>query len=122
MKLSLKQGLIIRICAKNYATLKASFSAVEASHYFRLMALAAIQMLLIIPISVYSISFQAKTTQPFLGWGAVHANFTDATQIPASVWRPDPSTAPGIELSRWIIIFQAIISFAFFGYARDARI
>jgi len=114
--------LIIQICAKNYATLRASFSAVEASHYFRLMALAVVQMLLIIPISVYSIIFQAKTVQPFLGWGAVHAYFTDASQIPASVWRPNPSMAPGIELSRWTIIFQAIISFAFFGYARDARI
>jgi pheromone a factor receptor len=79
-------------------------------------------MLLIIPISGYVVAANAKTVYPFLGWEAIHAYFTEVTQIPASVWRSNRSLAAGTELSRWAVIFQAIISFVFFGYVREARI
>jgi hypothetical protein len=110
------------VCAKAHAKLRAAFSDADTSHYFRLMALAVIQMLLIIPISGYVIAANAKTVYPFLGWEAIHAYFTEVTQIPASVWRSNRSLAAGTELSRWAVIFQAIISFIFFGYVREARI
>jgi Pheromone A receptor len=76
------------MCAKSHAKLK-------TSHYFRLMALAVIQMLLIIPISIYDIAANAKTVYPFLGWAAIHEYFTEVTQIPASIWRSNRSLAAG---------------------------
>jgi pheromone a factor receptor len=120
-KLNCNQDLIIRRCAKNYTALRASFSSADTSHYIRLMGLAVVQMLLIIPLSAYNL-YDAKGVNPSQGWDAVHADFTHPIQIPASIWRSNLSLAPGIEIERWVIILQAIISFTLFGYARDTRI
>jgi len=58
---------------------------------------------------------------PYVSWANVHANFYDIQTVPAAVWRNSPSLALDFEITRFSVIICAIIFFAFFGFADEAR-
>ncbi|THH15868.1 hypothetical protein EW146_g4686 [Bondarzewia mesenterica] len=93
------------------------------SRYFRLMALAGIELLGTIPISSYSIYLNVTTNQVqrWISWEDTHSNFSRVRQIPAVLWRLSHQEMVSVELSRWLLVLCAFIFFTFFGFADEAR-
>ena len=87
------------------------------------MGLAGIEVLCTIPLACYAI-YTNLTTSPvaaYVSWDYAHANFGVVEQLPSVVWKADPMVVTGIELNRWFIVFCAVVFFAFFGFADEAR-
>jgi pheromone a factor receptor len=58
---------------------------------------------------------------PWKSWANTHVRFSRVDQIPAMIWRTRPVTASSLELTRWLAVVCAIIFFAFFGFADEAK-
>ncbi|TFK48646.1 STE3-domain-containing protein [Heliocybe sulcata] len=112
-----------------FAKRKAEFSQFISAHnnlttsrYLRLMALAGVEILCGIPLSVYSIWLNVTYTPvyPWTGWADVHFNFSRVGQVPAVIWHSDPVLQASLESSRWFFVICAFIFFGFFGFADEA--
>ncbi|KAJ7455421.1 pheromone A receptor-domain-containing protein [Mycena latifolia] len=100
-----------------------SNAALTANRYFRLMALATIELAFNTPISSYGLYLNVTQSpiQPWVSWANTHFDFGTIDQWPAFLWRADQKTVVAVELSRWAQVFCAFIFFAFFGFAAEAR-
>jgi pheromone a factor receptor len=58
---------------------------------------------------------------PWKSWANTHVRFSRVDQIPAMIWRTRPVMASSLELTRWLAVVCAIIFFAFFGFADEAK-
>lgn len=47
--------------------------------------------------------------------------FSRVDQIPAVLWRADPTANVSIEMSRWLVVVCGLVFFAFFGFADEAQ-
>ncbi|KAJ7469378.1 pheromone receptor Rcb3 B45 [Mycena galericulata] len=103
--------------------LSASAPSLTPTRYFRLMALASLELLLNIPLSTYGLYLSASRSaiQPWISWANTHADFSFVGQVPAVLWRADKHTQATVELSRWAGVLCAFAFFAFFGFAAEAR-
>ncbi|KAJ7278696.1 pheromone A receptor-domain-containing protein [Mycena rebaudengoi] len=106
-----------------FATLLTSNAALAPNRYFRLMTLASLELLFKIPLSSYGLYLSAsrESINPWVSWANTHADFGFVGQVPAILWRSDPHTRATVELSRWAGVICALIFFAFFGFAAEAR-
>ncbi|EPQ55598.1 STE3-domain-containing protein [Gloeophyllum trabeum ATCC 11539] len=93
-----------------------------SSRYFRLMALAGVEVLCGIPLSIYTIYLNVTSfpVQPWISWEDTHFNFSKVDQVPAVIWRSNPVLQASLESSRWFTVICAFIFFAFFGFADEA--
>ncbi|KAJ7469387.1 pheromone A receptor-domain-containing protein [Mycena galericulata] len=100
-----------------------SSSPLSLSRYFRLMALATVELVFNTPISAYGLylTITHDQIQPWISWANTHFEFSVIDVFPSLVWRADPATVVTIELSRWAVVFCAFVFFAFFGFAAEAR-
>ncbi|KAJ7732231.1 pheromone A receptor-domain-containing protein [Mycena maculata] len=100
-----------------------STSPLSLSRYFRLMALATIELVFNTPISAYGLYLTVTHDQirPWISWANTHFQFSAVDLIPSIIWRADRATVVTIELSRWAVVFCAFVFFAFFGFAAEAR-
>ncbi|KAJ7034228.1 pheromone A receptor-domain-containing protein [Mycena alexandri] len=103
--------------------LSASAPTLTPNRYFRLMALASLELLLNFPIATYGLFLTASSSPiaPWVSWANTHADFSRVEQIPALFWRSDKHTQATVELSRWAGVVCALAFFAFFGFAAEAR-
>ena len=87
------------------------------------MGLAGIEILCTIPLASYSIYLNLTTSpvQAYVSWDFAHAQFNVIAQIPAAVWQADPVGVVSVELSRWFLVICAVVFFAFFGFADEAK-
>ncbi|KIK58801.1 hypothetical protein GYMLUDRAFT_170654 [Collybiopsis luxurians FD-317 M1] len=95
----------------------------NSNRYFRLMFLAATEICCTMPLSCWSIylNVTSQPIQPWKGWDDTHSNFSHVGQYPSVIWHIDQGTAISLETSRWFVIFCAIVFFAYFGFADEAR-
>jgi pheromone a factor receptor len=100
-----------------------SSTSLTVNRYFRLMALATVELLCTTPISAYAIylNVTANPMQPWVGWSYVHYHFSEVGQFPAVEWRMSHLNVVSLELSRWSVVFCAFVFFGFFGFADEAR-
>jgi pheromone a factor receptor len=92
------------------------------SRYFRLMALAMIEIMITTPVALFNIIMNLKTPlDPWVSWEDTHFNFSRVGQFPALLWRQNPDAIVSIQLTRSITIVGALIFFMFFGFAEEAR-
>ncbi|KAG6839632.1 hypothetical protein C0991_000689 [Blastosporella zonata] len=66
----------------------------------------------------------ATTTpiEPWKGWADTHYDYSRIDLLPAILWRSSShSKLVAIELSRWANPICALIFFAFFGFAEEAK-
>ena len=122
----MKIGLTIRQFWKRrrqFNDVLSSSRNLNQSRYFRLMALAGIELLGTIPLASYSIYLNVTTNQiqEWKGWADTHSNFSRVQQIPAVLWRLNRQEMISVELSRWLLVLCAFIFFFFFGFADEAR-
>ena len=93
------------------------------SRYFRLMALAGVELLCTTPLSVFLmvLNVSAQPLDPWVSWNDTHFNFGRVRLFPAVLWNMNRWLAIGIQFNRWSGPFCAFIFFAFFGFAAEAR-
>jgi pheromone a factor receptor len=92
------------------------------NRYIRLMFLAGIEMACTIPLGSWVIAVNVMAgVFPWLGWADTHYGFSRVDKIPAIIWRNDPASNSGLEFTRWSVVVCAMVFFAFFGFADEAR-
>ena len=100
-----------------------SNSTLTMSRYFRLMALAGVELLCTTPLSVFQmvLNATAQPLDPWVSWDDTHLNFSNVRLVPAVIWSMNRWAVVGIQFNRWSGPFCAFIFFAFFGFASEAR-
>jgi pheromone a factor receptor len=118
--------LSIRAFNKRRAQFKELLSVnsnLNSNRYFRLMCLAGTEILFTFPLSCWSIFLNATSDpiEPWKGWDDTHSDFSHVGQYPSVIWHLDKGEAISLETTRWFVILCAIVFFAFFGFADEAR-
>ncbi|GJE86298.1 fungal a-factor pheromone receptor STE3 [Phanerochaete sordida] len=107
---------------RQFSELLASNNNMNFNRYFRLMALATLELLGTIPFSIY---FLYRDTQyPIYVWRGltdIHLGFSRIDQYPYLVWNATPGNKIGVTLSQYLTIACGIVFFLFFGLAEEAR-
>ncbi|KAH0834106.1 STE3-domain-containing protein [Lanmaoa asiatica] len=95
----------------------------SSSRYFRLMGLAGVEILSTVPLACWSIyvNINSSPVQPYVSWDNAHADFGFIQQIPSVEWQAVPLQVASIETSRFFIVLCAVVFFAFFGFADEAK-
>ncbi|PPQ64993.1 hypothetical protein CVT26_015702 [Gymnopilus dilepis] len=100
-----------------------SNSNLNSNRFFRLMALAGIEVICCVPLSITTIILNATRgeVRPWISWEDTHYGFSRVDQIPSVLWRADPTANVSIEMSRWLVVVCGLVFFAFFGFADEAQ-
>lgn len=100
-----------------------SNSSISASRYFRLMALACMEMICTTPLGIFLIVLNAtsRPVAPWISWDDTHGNFSRIGQYPAVIWRSDKPAAMACMMTQWSCVICAFVFFIFFGFAAEAR-
>ncbi|KAF8200239.1 pheromone A receptor-domain-containing protein [Pholiota molesta] len=98
-------------------------TSLTMNRYFRLMSLATVELLFNLPISSYGLYLNAtgRPIYPWTSWSDIHSDWFTIDTYPALLWRASPVTVVTFELSRWSLVFCALVFFGFFGFASEAR-
>lgn len=107
---------------KQLNELLSSNTGLSFHRYFRLMGLAALEMCCTVPLGIYTMVINAK--EPLYKWEGLanlHYQFSRVGQYPAIVWRSDPLIVKSLDFNMWSYITCALVFFAFFGFAGEAR-
>jgi hypothetical protein len=93
------------------------------NRYIRLIALSGVQIFCSLPLTIYNIYFNARVLEvfPWISWDDTHFDFSAVHQYPAEEWRTNSANSDALELSRWYFVSAALVYFAFFGFAEEAR-
>lgn len=107
---------------RQFSDLLASNSNLTFNRYLRLMALAGIELLATIPLSVWLLV--RDTQQDIYVWkglGDMHSGYSRIEQYPTIEWMLDPTARQSLTLQPWLTISCACVFFVFFGLAEEAR-
>ncbi|EEB91364.1 hypothetical protein MPER_10282 [Moniliophthora perniciosa FA553] len=98
-------------------------SNLTSNRYFRLMCLAGIEILCTIPLGSWAIYLDATASpvHPWISWEDTKLGFNRAELVPSLFWHFNDLMALSIELTRWFVVICALVFFAFFGFADEAR-
>ena len=95
---------------------------INRSCYFRLMALAFIDILGSTPLTTYAFVRNLKAgIEPWTGWADMHSDYSTVLQFSSSVWKSLPDVVNELEFFRWLLVAFAFLNFAFFGFSEEAR-
>lgn len=100
-----------------------SSSSLNHAKYFRLIALASMDVLLTVPLGAVNLYVNIKYNKftPWPGWKYVHSDFSYYAQVPTVVWSQTRWTTYLVRWSQWSPVVCAAVFFAFFGFATDVR-
>lgn len=127
----------LRKCQKELSAVLSTNSTLTKSRFFRLMALASLEILLDAPFQLIIIIASRETFRPWISWEVTHygapivfafircnsdlpTDFGRIDQFPSVLWK-NSIQASGLEFSRWSLVVCALIFFLFFGFAEEAR-
>ncbi|KAF9040044.1 pheromone A receptor-domain-containing protein [Panaeolus papilionaceus] len=98
-------------------------ASLTVNRYFRLMALATVEIFFAIPVSSYGLylNISSKPIYPWTSWSDIHFDWYIVDKFPAALWRSSSIVSTTFEFTRWSTIATALIFFAFFGFADEAR-
>jgi pheromone a factor receptor len=118
-------ALTIRAFYHRSVEIKAVMSTnntITFNRYFRLMALASVEILFTVPFAAFIIYANLKfgKVAPWISWDDTHSGFSRIDQIPAHLWRNDPVAQFAMEFSRWAVVACGLVFFMFFGFADEA--
>lgn len=116
--LSIRSFLKLRSQFKEVLTANSNLST---SRYFRLMLLSGIEVICTVPLGIYALCLNASHLKPWLGWEDTHLEFSKVLQYPGAIWRGISPVDSSLELTRWFPVVCAIVFFALFGFAEEAR-
>ncbi|KAI0920339.1 hypothetical protein AcV5_010105 [Taiwanofungus camphoratus] len=109
--------------AQFHEFLSSNKTTLTFGRYFRLMALATTELAFTIPIASYGIYLNAtvQPVEPWVSWSNTHFAFSRVEQIPSVIWRMNHQLVVALELGQWLNPICALIFFAYFGFAGEAR-
>lgn len=97
-----------------------SASSLNLSRYFRLMALAATDISLSVPFSIFFLHADLKRgLKPWVSWSYVHWGFSQTPRVPIAAIK-EMGDWPALEINRWSSPVCAVIFFCFFGLAGES--
>ena len=86
------------------------------------MAIATAELAFTTPIAAYGLYLNATSTiYPWISFADTHFNYSHVDQYPTVIWKMSSSAIISFEFSRWSVVFCALLFFAFFGFADEAR-
>lgn len=87
------------------------------------MALAVSEIIFTTPLAIFTIWLNATVSPigPWRSWDDTHFDYSRVEQIPALFWRSNHLLVVAMEFTRWLPPFCALVFFAFFGFADEAR-
>lgn len=108
---------------RQFNELMASNNNLTFNRYFRLMGLAAIEVLLTIPVTIYNIitNLRVAPMYEYKGLADLHWGFSRVNRIAAIQWRMSPELVQVMYFRVWAPIGCALVFFCFFGLAEEAR-
>ena len=123
IKLLVMSFIAFRKCHTEFKQVLSSNSNLSQSRYFRLMALAGIDVLACVPLNIMSIIVNCTRAEVFawVSWEDTHYGFSRIDQFPADVWRSDSTANVALEVTRWLVVIAGLTFFAFFGFADEAQ-
>ena len=106
-----------------FAELIATNSSLNISRYIRLVLLALVNMIMTVPLGVFTIYLNSHGNQiaPWISWDNVHFGFSRVDLVPTIIWRSSPTINVSVELTRWLFPVSAFVFFALFGFASEAQ-
>lgn len=95
----------------------------NADRYLRLMALASMELLVVLPLNLLSLvaNLQNNKLQPWTGWDGVHHNFDRVAYVYRWVMELNRTFWVEFQISRWAIPASGLLFFIFFGLSIEAR-
>ncbi|KAF9007127.1 pheromone A receptor-domain-containing protein [Cyathus striatus] len=100
-----------------------SNTSLTVNRYFRLMSLATVELMFNVPLSTYGL-FVNATSNPIYkwkSWSDTHFMWYTIDTFPSVIWRQSKLTTVTLEMSRWSVVFCALLFFGFFGFAQESR-
>jgi len=93
------------------------------SRYFRLMGLALADIIFTAPPAIFAIWLNAhvNTVGPWRSWADTHLDYGRVEQYPAVLWRSNRLAIISLSFTQWVTPACALIFFAFFGFADEAK-
>ncbi|CAE6460482.1 unnamed protein product [Rhizoctonia solani] len=105
------------------SVLSSSRSGLNASQYFRLMALAATDVLFSLPLSVFVLITNLRMRQnPWISWEDTHQNFGRINFFPWASIGIRPSFFVLLQIVRWSPPALGVVFFLYFGIAGEATV
>ncbi|KIY66513.1 STE3-domain-containing protein [Cylindrobasidium torrendii FP15055 ss-10] len=99
-----------------------STTNVSLQRYFRLMLLSIADMLLTLPLSIWTVVTNSSVVMaPWVSWEETHYGWSRIGYRPALVWRQNATAQTAVEITRWLPVLCAIIFFGLFGFASEAQ-
>jgi pheromone a factor receptor len=106
---------------RQFSQIMSSNRNLNRSRYYRLMALACLEILCTIPLSLFLLhNFLTIHPHKWISWSKTHHNYNVIVQVPSSIWQSTTVERFSVEC-RWFYILCAYSFFAFFGFADEAR-
>lgn len=107
---------------KQLSELMAGNSDLNFNRYFRLMALAVVNMLFMVPLGIYTMIVNTTESPIYIwrGLSDLHFDFSAVDQYPAIIWRANPLAQASMLFSEWSFIGCALLFYAFFGFGDEA--
>ncbi|OJT14432.1 Pheromone B alpha 3 receptor [Trametes pubescens] len=100
----------------------AASSSLTMGRYFRLMALAAVELLCTTPLAGYGLYLNASgPIAPWISFADTHFDYGRVQLFPAVVWKMSNTAVISFQLSRWSVVLCGLLFFMFFGFADEAR-
>lgn len=107
---------------KQFSELLASNNNLTFSRYFRLMAMAVIEIVCTVPLTIFVlvVNFTLTPLYPENGLADLHSGFGRVRQYPTAIWL-EFGMAETFEINQWIVIACGLLFFMIFGLAEEAR-
>ncbi|KAI0078437.1 STE3-domain-containing protein [Panus rudis PR-1116 ss-1] len=109
---------------KQFSELIASNSNLTFNRYFRLMAMAVIEMLSTVPLGIYTIVGNVQIgIYQWKGFADLHSGFDRVRQFPLAFWQEtwDDASKRSLEFNQWAFVVCALVFFLIFGMAEEAK-
>jgi len=108
---------------KQFRDLVTATGNLTYNRYWRLVALASLDFCLTIPLAIWGIVQNTLwgEVHPWKSWADTHWGYSRVFQYPRVVLEQDPVVIVSLETTRWVSVLCALIFFAFFGFADEAK-
>jgi hypothetical protein len=104
------------------AVLASGSSNVNKDRYMRLLCLAATNIVLHLPLSLWVITLNATayTVYPWISWDDTHSNYGRIAYFSRFLVRNTPDWGEQTSVTVWIVWLSAIVYFSLWGFGEEA--
>ncbi|KAI0035538.1 STE3-like pheromone receptor, partial [Vararia minispora EC-137] len=100
---------------------ESSNRAINSARYQRLLSMTAVVLTFTLIVGIGALwTYAQLPLQPQITWAEVHADYDDIVVVPRALMTS--TQLFGLEMQRWAAVISALVFFAFFGLADEARL